>query len=147
MIRRPPRSTRTDTLFPYTTLFQSQLEALFDLGGLLRTGNGCETGSGEDDDQAFHGTPPWGRGRCPGGMRPALTTIRRPSRTDAVRAGAVYARVRRRDARGCHAVTVSWLDDDTTPRRAPPRPAPPAPPHPPVRPSMHAPLASDRWVH
>src|SRR3546814_18268253 len=26
MIRRPPRSTRTDTLFPYTTLFRSQLE-------------------------------------------------------------------------------------------------------------------------
>src|SRR3546814_16614897 len=24
-IRRPPRSTRTDTLFPYTTLFRSQL--------------------------------------------------------------------------------------------------------------------------
>src|SRR3546814_2419861 len=113
MIRRPPRSTRTDTLFPYTTLFRSgagtfdvfavvgaaegvgalfgrlagaaglgvfaggnvragvaqavavadrsvagfgtdcdcggvRLEALFDLGGLLRTGNGCETGSGED---------------------------------------------------------------------------------------------------
>src|SRR3546814_5613760 len=29
MIRRPPRSTRTDTLFPYTTLFRSR----------LRTGN------------------------------------------------------------------------------------------------------------
>src|SRR3546814_11489750 len=29
MIRLPPRSTRTDTLFPYTTLFQSVL------GGLL----------------------------------------------------------------------------------------------------------------
>src|SRR3546814_8585979 len=27
MIRRPPRSTRTDTLFPYTTLFRSVLEA------------------------------------------------------------------------------------------------------------------------
>src|SRR3546814_20080460 len=27
MIRRPPRSTRTDTLFPYTTLFRSRLEA------------------------------------------------------------------------------------------------------------------------
>src|SRR3546814_8809367 len=27
MIRRPPRSTRTDTLFPYTTLFRSQLRA------------------------------------------------------------------------------------------------------------------------
>src|SRR3546814_14282042 len=25
MIRRPPSSTRTDTLFPYTTLFRSQL--------------------------------------------------------------------------------------------------------------------------
>src|SRR3546814_6213952 len=27
MIRRPPRSTRTDTLFPYTTLFRSTLYA------------------------------------------------------------------------------------------------------------------------
>src|SRR3546814_10001818 len=26
MIRRPPRSTRTDTLFPYTTLFRSRLK-------------------------------------------------------------------------------------------------------------------------
>src|SRR3546814_7342256 len=26
MIRRPPRSTRTDTLFPYTTLFRSEPE-------------------------------------------------------------------------------------------------------------------------
>src|SRR3546814_16952010 len=31
MIRRPPRSTRTDTLFPYTTLFRS-----LRLGGLRR---------------------------------------------------------------------------------------------------------------
>src|SRR3546814_9471580 len=31
MIRRPPRSTRTDTLFPYTTLFRSLL-----LGRILR---------------------------------------------------------------------------------------------------------------
>src|SRR3546814_11736079 len=28
MIRRPPRSTRTDTLFPYTTLFRSSLRSL-----------------------------------------------------------------------------------------------------------------------
>src|SRR3546814_20323179 len=27
MIRRPPRSTRTDTLFPYTTLFRSPMAA------------------------------------------------------------------------------------------------------------------------
>src|SRR3546814_14549800 len=26
MIRRPPRSTRTDTLFPYTTLFRSSID-------------------------------------------------------------------------------------------------------------------------
>src|SRR3546814_14196440 len=30
MIRRPPRSTRTDTLFPYTTLFRSNLLAEYD---------------------------------------------------------------------------------------------------------------------
>src|SRR3546814_12301502 len=29
MIRRPPRSTRTDTLFPYTTLFRSDLAPAF----------------------------------------------------------------------------------------------------------------------
>src|SRR3546814_18429347 len=29
MIRRPPRSTRTDTLFPYTTLFRSGIVAAF----------------------------------------------------------------------------------------------------------------------
>src|SRR3546814_2108221 len=34
MIRRPPRSTRTDTLFPYTTLFRS-VAALLALVGFL----------------------------------------------------------------------------------------------------------------
>src|SRR3546814_10032900 len=29
MIRRPPRSTRTDTLFPYTTLFRSRIIEVF----------------------------------------------------------------------------------------------------------------------
>src|SRR3546814_8461059 len=36
MIRRPPRSTRTDTLFPYTTLFRSAV-------GSLVTGVGVST--------------------------------------------------------------------------------------------------------
>src|SRR3546814_2450962 len=31
MIRRPPRATRTDTLFPYTTLFRSVVRALEDV--------------------------------------------------------------------------------------------------------------------
>src|SRR3546814_6658978 len=50
MIRRPPRSTRTDTLFPYTTLFRSahclkgveaavaEFDASFELVGRL----GCD---------------------------------------------------------------------------------------------------------
>src|SRR3546814_16872470 len=38
MIRRPPRSTRTDTLFPYTTLFRSDATiSLIDEGDLRPT--------------------------------------------------------------------------------------------------------------
>src|SRR3546814_9917277 len=39
MIRRPPRSTRTDTLFPYTTLFRSP-----DDGVVQRNGHGERSG-------------------------------------------------------------------------------------------------------
>src|SRR3546814_2634848 len=35
MIRRPPRSTRTDTLFPYTTLFRSPAPGYPEAGALL----------------------------------------------------------------------------------------------------------------
>src|SRR3546814_13519745 len=35
MIRRPPRSTRTDTLFPYTTLFRSLAQLRPDIGEAL----------------------------------------------------------------------------------------------------------------
>src|SRR3546814_2613123 len=42
MIRRPPRSTRTDTLFPYTTLFRSiSTQRLLSPGDL----GGCDDGS------------------------------------------------------------------------------------------------------
>src|SRR3546814_16447575 len=34
MIRRPPRSTRTDTLFPYTTLFRSGYRERGSSGGM-----------------------------------------------------------------------------------------------------------------
>src|SRR3546814_5768095 len=36
MIRRPPRSTRTDTLFPYTTLFRS-LNSTWSMRGISKT--------------------------------------------------------------------------------------------------------------
>src|SRR3546814_11088326 len=36
MIRRPPRSTRTDTLFPYTTLFRSRLACQAPIGGEIK---------------------------------------------------------------------------------------------------------------
>src|SRR3546814_9204240 len=40
MIRRPPRSTRTDTLFPYTTLFRSEDPVVGrGLGGLVLVGD------------------------------------------------------------------------------------------------------------
>src|SRR3546814_21093204 len=38
MIRRPPRSTRTDTLFPYPTLFRSARGTLFERVRLARYG-------------------------------------------------------------------------------------------------------------
>src|SRR3546814_9854176 len=53
MLRQPPRSTRTDTLFPYTTLFRSQnldnwtLELLAADGTVTRLGEGDDAVSGE----------------------------------------------------------------------------------------------------
>src|SRR3546814_20287060 len=41
MIRRPPRSTRTDTLFPYTTLFRSPVFSNASHG--FRPGRSCHT--------------------------------------------------------------------------------------------------------
>src|SRR3546814_20389503 len=38
MIRRPPRSTRTDTLFPYTTLFRSDRGGRQDEGEMIGKG-------------------------------------------------------------------------------------------------------------
>src|SRR3546814_1837089 len=47
MLRRPPRSTRTDTLFPYTTLFRS---GRHQPGGALLHANGA---AGVEDQQAL----------------------------------------------------------------------------------------------
>src|SRR3546814_3551500 len=46
MIRRPPRSTRTDTLFPYTTLFRSLLIARWNVAGLAKSEGSPRTMAG-----------------------------------------------------------------------------------------------------
>src|SRR3546814_17979944 len=52
MIRRPPRSTRTDTLFPYTTLFRSEriIQGSLDLCSEAQEGNRLRRG--QDDRHA-----------------------------------------------------------------------------------------------
>src|SRR3546814_1395338 len=41
MLRRPPRSTRTDTLFPYTTLFRSAISLLQEITSRRDRGEEC----------------------------------------------------------------------------------------------------------
>src|SRR3546814_13444784 len=49
MIRRPSRSTRTDTPFPYTALFRSSAKLQDDLGRLLSEGFRLERGPNPPD--------------------------------------------------------------------------------------------------
>src|SRR3546814_4514955 len=60
MIRRPPRSTRTDTLFPYTTLFRSAAPVALRTSGFrsLRAPYGGRFGFAKDDEwnKALSGT-------------------------------------------------------------------------------------------
>src|SRR3546814_10013934 len=53
MIRRPPRSTRTDTLFPYTTLFRSS-GLFFIFGEFTRRGETVYLGEGMATMHAVH---------------------------------------------------------------------------------------------
>src|SRR3546814_4769511 len=61
MLRRPPRSTRTDTLFPYTTLFRSERHQQHrgahpdDLGEHPQPGwLYRQRGTGDDEDSGTH---------------------------------------------------------------------------------------------
>src|SRR3546814_7887824 len=51
MIRRPPRSTRTDTLFPYTTLFRSVLQEGITEAGAFASWLACATSYSTNDLQ------------------------------------------------------------------------------------------------
>src|SRR3546814_4301145 len=76
MIRRPPRSTRTDTLFPYTTLFRSSGSGL------------CPP----DRRRGWHARPDLVAQQAPGGVTAAAP---RPSRRGAVLLIAAHHRVTR----------------------------------------------------
>src|SRR3546814_3741981 len=78
MIRRPPRSTRTATLFPYTTLFRSLRALLDDLeAGRRLVGQTCEApglgrlGTARGGEGGDHGLVGMGgrRGEPEGGSR------------------------------------------------------------------------------
>src|SRR3546814_4674092 len=79
-IRRPPRSTRTDTLFPYTTLFRST-PARRDRSGLRTPPQGCGTSAcradiparSRADDRGCAHRPT----RCRSGCTRALPACRR----------------------------------------------------------------------
>src|SRR3546814_19391787 len=53
MIRRPPRSTRTDTLFPYTTLFRSNRDPKSPFHRLFRRVSDAEPGTAVVTDSAI----------------------------------------------------------------------------------------------
>src|SRR3546814_6695908 len=60
MIRRPPRSTRTDTLFPYTTLFRSHVLRPDPLPLIIQEAppDQGNRGSDEDHECPARGSPP-----------------------------------------------------------------------------------------
>src|SRR3546814_50785 len=81
MIRRPPRSTRTDTLFPYTTLFRS---LILDLLAALKKGGLVEQVDEEKDGTPCYQLPAsamrWTLGD---GTKPYLDPVRLPQAPDA----------------------------------------------------------------
>src|SRR3546814_12156935 len=92
MIRRPPRSTRTDTLFPYTTLFRSKLDNI----------------AGPGQSQFFGAMENWG----------AIFTFKRillddPAITSEATRQAIYGVQAHEPAHQWfgHLVTMPWWDD------------------------------------
>src|SRR3546814_14017751 len=55
MIRRPPRSTRTDTLFPYTTLFRSVAGGADGVAEARPDVGDCRGGAGDGGDEVEAG--------------------------------------------------------------------------------------------
>src|SRR3546814_2222232 len=107
MFRRPPRSTRTDTPFPYTTLFRSTLEARASVGGAIWPLKGWE---GHLEDASFtvdaqHQHVEYRSGAAPGQRR-----ISEPDRTSiwADEGQLVGKRTWPRASSAAHKVTPPW---------------------------------------
>src|SRR3546814_14580771 len=62
MIRRPPRSTRNDTLFPYTTLFRSDVAEASTPGPARDAGGGAWHEEVGDDERAGPSPGGWTAG-------------------------------------------------------------------------------------
>src|SRR3546814_15493978 len=116
MIRRPPRSTRTDTLFPYTTLFRSEgLRTLVGGARLCRAAartwqfRGADRRAGREDidrggTRDGRGDPPREEARDAARARRGGSVgrgVRQPADPDAV--GDRTGRASERHVHGCHA--------------------------------------------
>src|SRR3546814_15210950 len=121
MIRRPPRSTRTDTLFPYPTLFRDDEEPA--------QHDEAEQGQAAGRHRAEHGPPAPAVGRD-GGHR---YLILGPS--DAYRRSTMRVMTRKNTAKSSTAPcptgysprSTAWGASLPGPRQATPTPTPPTP--------------------
>src|SRR3546814_1515896 len=83
MIRRPPRSTRTDTLFPYTTLFRSREELVIDEDGRRAQGRRAPPAAARADRR------PHSPGSPAGQFRPQAASVL-PTWAAGARCGATW---------------------------------------------------------
>src|SRR3546814_15729430 len=102
MIRRPPRSTRTDTLFPYTTLFRSHHRDTTErkpgsLGHPRAPAATAGGGGAPADKLPAQGVAPARRAQGCGGAAVPAALLRRPLRPSCRAAERVAAGPRRRE--------------------------------------------------
>src|SRR3546814_7880465 len=84
MIRRPPRSTRTDTLFPYTTLFRSNHGVLTVTGVITKSSNvgAAKIANMVPDRQFYDFVHRFGYGSAPGSGFPGESAGVLPPRSE-----------------------------------------------------------------
>src|SRR3546814_9034285 len=98
MIRRPPRSTRTDTLFPYTTLFRSSPSwTIRSALGSSRAARSVSSSGSPGPAPTSHSLPAEGRGT--GAFSVAPTMVRRGKNRQAGFFGSGEAKLERRNSR------------------------------------------------